>query len=71
MPLRLEIQGIKHPYKLCVICNDALGWNEVVFEPGAKNSRSVYVCHEHLGDILKDFGDTVARMIEQEKGEDG
>lgn len=69
MALRLEISGVEHPFKLCMFCNDALGWTKITFEPGHPNQREVFVCHEHLGRMLSDFGEAVVTRLREEKGE--
>ena len=71
MAIRIEISGVQHPYELCMLCRDALGWNKITIEPGHPNQRDVFSCMEHLGDLLKDFGDAVIRRLEEEKDDGG
>lgn len=72
MPLRIEIHRVEHPFSLCSLCNDSLGWNCVTFEPGAVNSRKAFACDEHLPEFLQQFGESIIRRVEEEKGnEDG
>lgn len=71
MPIRFEIHGVQHPFKLCMLCNDALGNNCLTLEPGRKTSREVFCCNDHLGDMLKDLGDSIIRQIEEERESNG
>jgi hypothetical protein len=71
MAIRIEIHGVQHPYRLCMLCNDALGNNCITIEPGAKNSRDIFACNDDLGNLLKDFGDGIIRRIQEEREEHG
>jgi hypothetical protein len=69
--IRIELSAVQHPYKLCMICNEALGWHQVTIEPGHPNQRTIFVCNDHLGRVLQDFGESVIRMLEKEREERG
>ena len=67
MAIRFELHGVQHPFKLCMVCSDALGNNCLTMEPGMKNSRQMFICNDHLPTVMHDLGESIIRRIEEEK----
>lgn len=70
MPIRLEFHHVPYPYKLCTSCNDALGTECITLDPGNPRMRQVFSCRECFGHLLKELGESLMRMSEEEKGND-
>lgn len=65
MPIRIEFEHILHPFKLCLQCNDALGSECVILDPGNPRMRKLYCCRECFGGLLHEFGDSLMRLTEE------
>lgn len=70
MPVRIEFNHVQHPFKLCTQCNENLGCECITLDPGNPRSKKVYSCRECFGQLLKELGEGLMRLIEwEEKGD--
>ncbi len=68
MPVRIEFHHVPHPFKLCFECNEKLGDNCITLDPGNPKMKQLFTCGDCFGNVLKQIGDSIIRMIDFEKG---